>query len=64
MMFYVLYSPSTNRYMDEDYDLGTYEQAAKYQTSTGHIADAILRNARLYMFDAKWVGPCLEGEEP
>lgn len=53
-MYYVLYSPSKKMYLDEDGEYCKYEQAEKHPSPFFTS-----------MFeDVKWVGPCMEGEEP
>ena len=54
-MFYVLYSPSHKQYLDEDRELCIYEQAEKFDRMDSYVT---LEN------DIRWVGPCIEGEEP
>ena len=54
-MFYVLYSPSRKQYTNECDEFVSFDEAERYH-----------KKFRLVGLpdDAKWVGPCIEGEEP
>lgn len=53
-LFYVLYSPSRKKYVNEDGEFCTYAEAEK------HAGPYFTPS----FDDVKWVGPCKEGEEP
>lgn len=53
-MFYVLYSPSRKKYVDEAGNFAEFNAAEQF--------DEMYFTPSLD--DVKWVGPCKEGEEP
>lgn len=53
-MFYVLYSPSREQYVNEDGEFCNFANAEKFDGP--YFTPALA--------DVKWVGPCVEGEEP
>ena len=59
-MFYVLYSPNTNLYLNNDYLLTDFAKAERH----GKPVDFLLHAARELWPDARWVGPCQDGEVP
>lgn len=61
--FYVLYSPSQNRYMTEDGGMGSFAEAEQHRESHTPLAYSLLNIAREYVPDIRWVGPCEEGED-
>jgi hypothetical protein len=59
-MYYVLYSPSADRYFNENALPTNYAGAERHEQPS----NVILHNARLQRPDARWVGPCVENDTP
>lgn len=61
MMYYVLYVPQRQAYLDEEGYIVSYEKAEKYAEPSSVILDIAQDE---YGNDVRWVGPCKEGEVP
>lgn len=60
-LYYVIYSPAADLYVNDEGGLGSYAKAAQF----GNHADAEWRLNELdECFGFRIVGPCIEGETP
>lgn len=58
-MFYVIYAPDCDLYLNDEGGLGSYEDAKQYSSASDAEWDLGSTEPSLRV-----VGPCIEGQEP